>query len=148
MLEHWLPWTVYVEGELAVGQIIVFPCMPSWRAVWWAIQLWWFCLDGFAHSCEEIGETNPKLCSEQRHIGCFAGLLKALSLRPTFQPTSTPEQTSRLLVKMQRRFLNKRPAIGTAMRNTQSPADLFNWCQAFFVCKMTRIRECTELNTV
>ena len=30
---------------------------------------------------------------------------------------------------MQRRFLNKRSAIRTAMRNTQSPADLCNWCQ-------------------
>ena len=103
-------------------------------------ELWWFCLHGFECSCAEIGETNPKLCSEQRRIRSFAGLLKALSLRPTFQPSSTPEQASRLLVKMQRRFLNKRPAIRTAMRNTQSPADLFNWCQAFFVCKMTRIR--------
>ena len=88
---------MYVEGELAVGQIIMFPRVPSWRAVWRAIQLWWFCLHGFEHSCEEIGETNPKHCSEQRHIRSFAGLLKALSLRPTFQPTSTPEQASRLL---------------------------------------------------
>ena len=70
-----------------------------------------------------------KLCSEQRQIRSFARLFKALSLRPTFQPTSTPEQASRLLVKMQRRFLNKRSAIRTAMRNTQSPADLCNWCQ-------------------
>ena len=46
----------------------------------------------------------------------LARLFKALSLRPTFQPTSTPEQASRLLVKMQRRFLNKRSAIRTAMR--------------------------------
>ena len=88
---------VYVEGELAVGQIIMFPRVPSWRAVWRAIQLWWFCLHGFEHFCEEIRETNPKHCSEQRHIRSFAGLLKALSLRPTFQPTSTPEQASRLL---------------------------------------------------
>ena len=77
--------------------MVMFPCMPSWRAVWWAIQLWWFCLHGFEYSCEEIGETNPKLCSEQRHIRSFAGLVKALSLRPTFQPTSTPEQAQDFL---------------------------------------------------
>ena len=77
----------------------------------------------------EIGETNPKLCSEQWHIRrSFAGLLKALSLRPTFQPTSTPEEASRLLVKMQRSFLNECPVIRTlsAMVNAQSPAELFN----------------------
>ena len=78
----------------------------------------------------EIGETNPKLCSEQWHIRrSFAGLLKALSLKPTFQPTSTPEQASRLLVKMQQRsFLKECPVIRTrsAMLNAQSPAELFN----------------------
>ena len=61
---------------------------------------------------------------------------KALSLRPTFQPTSTPEQASRRLVKMQRRLLNKRPAIRTEMWKIQSPADLFNWCQALFACNI------------
>ena len=99
-----------------------------------------------------MGETNPKLCSEQRRIRSFAGILKALSLRPAFQPTSTPEQASRLFVKMQRRFLNNKcPVIRTcsAMLNAQSlAADLFNWCQVFFVLKMTRIRYGTELNTV
>ena len=78
----------------------------------------------------EIGETNPKLCSEQWRIcRSFAGLLKALSLRPTFQPTSTPEQASRLLVTMQQgRFLNECPVIRilSAMVNAQSPAELFN----------------------
>jgi len=76
-----------------------------------------------------MGETNPKLCSEQRRIRSFAGILKALSLRPAFQPTSTPEQASRLFVKIQRRFLNKRPVIRTCstMLNAQSlAADLFN----------------------
>ena len=77
----------------------------------------------------EFGETNPKLCLEQWHIRrSFGGLLKALSLRPTFQPTSTPEQASRLLLKMQRSFLKKCPVIRTrsAMLNAQSPAELFN----------------------
>ena len=88
-----------------------------------------------------------KLCSEQRQIRSFARLFKALSLRPTFQPTSTPEQASRLLVKMQRRFLNKRSAIRTAMRNTQSPADLCNWCQHWIeycssVCLIPSVAYC------
>ena len=78
----------------------------------------------------EIGETNPKLCLEQWHVRrSFGGLLKALSLRPTFQPTSSPEQASRLLVTMQqRRFLKECPVIRTrsAMLNAQSPAELFN----------------------
>ena len=77
----------------------------------------------------EVGETNPKLCLEKWHIRCsFAGLLKALSLKPTFQPTSTPDQASRLLVKMQRRFLKECIVICTlsAMVNAQSPAELFN----------------------
>ena len=65
----------------------MFPCVPFCRAVWWGIQLRWFCLHGFEYSCAEMGETNPKLRSEQRHIHSFAGLLKALSLRPTIQPT-------------------------------------------------------------
>ena len=144
ILQHWLPWTMYVEGRPSVGQIVVFPCMPSCRAVWWAIQLWWLSLHGFEDSCAEIGETNPKLWLEQWHIRrSFAVLLKALSLKPTFQPTSSPEQASRLLVTMQqRRFFNECPMvrIRSAMLNAQSPAELFNWCQAFVICKMTRIR--------
>ena len=65
----------------------MFPCVSFCRAVWWGIQLRWFRLHGFEYSCAEMGETNPKLWSEQRHIHSFAGLLKALSLRPTIQPT-------------------------------------------------------------
>ena len=68
--------------------------------------------------------------------------LKALRLRPTFQPTSSPERASRLLVKMQGRFLKECPVIRilSAMVNAQSPAELFNWWQPFVVCKMARIR--------
>ena len=86
-------------------------------------------LHGFEDCCAEIGETNPGLWLEQWHIRhSFAVLLKALSLKPTFQPTSSPEQASRLLVKMQRRFLKERPVIRirSAMLNAQSPAELFN----------------------
>ena len=83
-----------------------------------------------------MGETNPKLCSEQRRIRSFAGILKALSLRPAFQPTSTPEQASRLFVKMQRRFLNNKcPVIRTcsAMLNAQSlAADPFQLMPSIF----------------
>ena len=64
ILQHWLRWILYVEGRPAVGQIVMFSCVPFCRAVWWAIQLWWFSLHGFKDSCAEIGETNPKLCSE------------------------------------------------------------------------------------
>ena len=76
----------------------------------------------------EIGETNAKLWLEQWDTRSFGCLLKALRLRPTFQPTSTPEQASRLLVKVQRRFLKECPVIRirSAMVNAQSPAELFN----------------------
>ena len=55
----------------------MFPCVSFCRAVWWGIQLRWFRLHGFEYSCAEMGETNPKLCSEQRRIRSFAGILQA-----------------------------------------------------------------------
>ena len=91
----------------------MFPCVSFCRAVWWGIQLRWFRLHGFEYSCAEMGETNPKLWSEQRHIHSFAGLLKALTSGLQSNPPS-PEQASRLFVKIQRRFLNNKcPAIRT-----------------------------------
>ena len=82
---------MYVEARPAVGQIVVSlhaelqNYLMNHSAL--VIVSTWF----WGLLCGEIGETNPTLCSEQWHIRrSFAGLLKALSLRPTFQPTSTP----------------------------------------------------------
>ena len=111
---------------LTARQIFMLPCIASCRAVWWVIQLWWFCAHALLCLCGESDETDPKVCLEQGYctsadIRSFEDIFKVLSLRPTFQRTSTPQKHQDFLSRCEG-YLAMRTH--SAFLNIQYPSDL------------------------
>ena len=115
-------WACCRANHYVSSRAVLKSCLMSYSALvilfaWFRALLWG---NRWNKSKALLGATaHSQLCRPSQG-------LKPQAYIPTNQHSWASIKTS----KMQRRFLNKRSAIRTAMGKIQSPADLFNWCQA------------------